>query len=445
MTKTVEVYSYEDLTFTIDTYSVRQGDNIASILRGRGLWPEKGDSQREAQLLRLVGDLNPVIANLDQISPGQTLYLPAPGEPEPEPAIGSPEQGEDFAGVVTYELGQPDQTPARVVVRRPSLPETPPEEELGEGEYRLATGEPQPIPEPRIPFQATLQGTQPGTGQNASPEGTSSNSPSQGASQLDSSAGDDNQSVPLAPPKAPARAASQTNEGPTGVAEDGTVYRTVKVRKGDTLEKLLRREGLDRDLIYKHLLKFTVSLNPGLKNPNMIIIGAELRIPIAGDYLASLGGGSMAAAVAAPAVKTQRGASRDAASKEAGSGSAKADATASHAPSAGEKYSTPTKRLPAAAMPSADSVSARSVFGIIFTRLGEKLTSKGRLFLPLEEPPHFDVDTAKLPILELNNGRKIVLDLSASLSADLVKRFTTRYNEYQVFQPERREAFNTAF
>jgi hypothetical protein len=218
------------------------------------------------------------------------------------------------------------------------------------------------------------------------------------------------------------------------VAQDGTVYRTVTVRRGDTLEKLLRREGLDRDLIYRHLIKLTVSLNPGLKNPNLIVAGAELRIPTTGDYLASLGGGSKAAAVAAPKAGLAE-------APAAGS----PPAAKSPAPPISEKYSTPTKRLPAAAMPLADSLSARTVFGIIFTRLGERMVSRGRLFLPLEEPPHFDIDTSKLPILELNNGRKIALDLSATLPADLIKRFTARYQEYQVFQPAKREEFAKAF
>jgi LysM repeat protein len=409
----VEVYSYEDLTFAIDTYSVRQGDSLAAILRSRGLMPERGDPQREAQLLRLVGELNPVIANLDQISPGQTLYLPAPGQVEPTPLALRPGDDQGFADVVTYELGQPDQAPARVVVRRPS----PTEEELGEGEYRLTVGGPAPL---RTPFQASLENSAQDPAPTPPASASSSGAPPEPA-----------------PAKAPARtqAPPQGNDGPVGVAEDGTVYRTVKVRKGDTLEKLLRREGLDRDLIYRHLLKLTVGLNPGLKNPNVIVVGAELRIPTSGDYLASLGGGSKAAAVAAPSARPQASAQSAADKTQA----------AAHPPSAGDKYLTPTKRLPAAAMPSADSLSARNVLGIVFTRLGEKITAKGRLFLPLDEPPHFDVDTAKLPVLELNNGRKIVLDLSSSLPAELVKRFTSRYQEYQVFQPDKREQFGKAF
>jgi hypothetical protein len=404
LTKTVEVYSYEDLTFTIDTYSVRPGDNLANILKGRGLLPKEPDPAREAQIMRLVGELNPVIANLDQIATGQTLYLPSAAGVEQPPAPAAPDPGQDFAQVVTYELGQPDQSPARVVVRRQEVPE----ERLQPGEYALARD---PRPAVRPPFQ----------GADAAPAPSGDGA-------------DDGRTAPAAASRPAAQAASPPaapgNDGPTGVAEDGTIYRTVTIRRGDTLERLLRREGLDRDLIYRHLIRLTVALNPGLRNPNLIVAGAELRIPI--------GGAGVPATAAARRTAPARG---DQAAPASRTAQAAARSGRGTAPPAGERYSTPTRRLPAAAMPTADSVNARSAYGIIFTRLGEAMVAKGRLFLPLDEPPHFDIDTAKVPVLELNNGRKVVLDLASQLPADLVKRFTARYQEYQVFQPARREPF----
>ncbi|MDR1110584.1 MAG: LysM peptidoglycan-binding domain-containing protein [Deltaproteobacteria bacterium] len=400
LTKTVEVYSYEDLTFSIDSYSIRPGDNIATILKGQGLWPQKPDQRREAQLLRLVGELNPVIANLDQISPGQTIYLPsAKGLDEARPGSGGESLGSDMElrNVATYQLDQPDQSPATVVVRR----QVPPEPELVEGEYRLW-----PDGQPSATMGESQAGPQAGGDQGPGADETPAASPA----------------APLPRPQA---AAASANEGPLATAADGTVYRTVKVRPGDTLERLLRREGLDRDLIYRQLIKLTVALNPGLRNPNLIVAGAELRIPTSGGYLA---GGSPPAAVAvAPAGPAPPAA-----------------APPPLAPAAGEKYSTPTKRLPAGPLPTMDSLNARSAIGIVFTRLGETMVGKGRLFLPLDEPPHFDIDTATTPILELGSGRKIVLDFSSAIPADLAKRFVAKYGEYAIFQPERRETLDKA-
>jgi hypothetical protein len=91
-----------------------------------------------------------------------------------------------------------------------------------------------------------------------------------------------------------------------------------------------------------------------------------------------------------------------------------------------------------------DGANARSAIGIIFTRLGENVVGKGRVFLPLDAPPHFDIDTATAPIIEFVGGRKIVLDFAAAIPTDLVKRFTAKYAEYAVFQPERKEPLDKA-
>jgi hypothetical protein len=62
----------------------------------------------------------------------------------------------------------------------------------------------------------------------------------------------------------------------------------------------------------------------------------------------------------------------------------------------------------------------------------------------LEEPPHFDYDTRALPIVDLQNGRHIVLDLQRTLSEDFIKRFRQRYSDYMVFQPQRGEPMDKA-
>jgi LysM repeat protein len=455
LTKTVEVYSYEDLTFSIDSYTIKPGDNIANILKAQGLWPQKPDQKRESQLLRLVGELNPVIANINQISSGQTIYLPSSrgldevrAQAEAQAALRrSLETDPDVKNVATYELNQPAQSPARVVVRR----QIPPEEELAEGEYKIwpdgkAPEVPAPEPEPADPTPAPDNSVNviPFVGQGQQPPARESSQPVPNG---DTAVAESKTARPEPTRTEPARTeqvrpraqtSAPTNECPLATAPDGTVFRTVKVRQGDTLEKLLRREGLDRNLIYRHLIKLTVELNPGLKNPNLIVAGAELRIPASGGYLAGYGyEGAVAAGESAPPVASV--AQAPAPTRSAPSSGAK-----DPAPVPAEKYLVPTKRLPAASLPTMDSLNARTALGVIFTRLGEKIVSKGRLFMPLDEAPHFDADTAVTPVLELNNGRKIVLDWNGDIDPKLAKRFTDKYTEYSIFQPAKKEAFDKA-
>jgi LysM repeat protein len=418
----VEVYTFEDLTFTIDNYIVEQGDNLDSVLKKRGLWPKTVGTGREGQLMRLVKELNPAIANLDQISTGQLLFLPSSkGVDEQRRAESQPLSTEVMTqDVVSYELQQPYQSPAKVVVRRQLPPgEEPP---LPDGSYALRT--------------------------DGRPSADSEREPSQTDAPYQESIARSQTSY--AEPTA-VQAPQSSNEGPLEMADDGTVYRTVTVRKGDTLERLLRREGMDPNLIYRHLIKLTARLNPNLKNTNVIIAGQELRLPAYGGYLAEFGAAGYeeyplrAQASSSNQTRTDAGGIAESSPAKKSPKGSRAKSRQPAAPANPDrKFAISTKRLPPAPLPTADSQNAKTVLGVIFTRLGEEYVNKGRLFLPLDDPPHFDVDTATTPVVELKNGRRIILDLNRTLSPELIKRFRDKYAEYMIFQPTRGESMEKA-
>jgi LysM repeat protein len=385
----VEVYTFEDLTFSIDSYTVAVGDNLAGVLKKRGLWPRTPDANREAQMIRLVKRLNPAIANPDLISPGQELYLPTPreiAEPAPPKAPTPPAQVEevDPPGVVSYAIsGSGQDSNANAATSTAST---------GSGSEPIPLEGPADLEAGQYPLKGSRV------------------------------------NVPTS-----TRAAQNPEE--LEMAPDGTVFRTVVVRKGDTLERLLRREGVDPNLIYRSLIKVALSLNPELKNPNVIVVGAELRIPSVGSYLADLPGAQTTLAQA----RIPKGSSsrrENIASSPPKKGTAKAPER--------PRFTLSTKKLPPAPMPTADSQNARTILGVIFTRLGENYVNRGRLFLPLDEPPHFDVDTASLPVIELRNGRRVVLDLQRVLKPELITRFRAKYQDYMIFQPARGEAMDKA-
>jgi hypothetical protein len=457
LTKNVEVYSYEDLTFTVDSYEVTRGDNLEGVLKSQGLWPVNWTREREGQLMRLVAELNPVIANLDLISPGQTLYLPraqAPPPPPPPPAEPDP------TVVVTYALGSDaGQSPATVVVRRNDADaglQPPPsvEEPLPEGTFRLVVGEAPDAPAEAAPASESLPVPAPGPSpapQSARPAQPPRDPEPQAAPEPEPAAAE--RAVRQPRERRQRERAAPSNEGELSTASDGTVFRTVKVRSGDTLERLLRREGLDPELIYRHLIRLTVNINPGLKNPNMIMTGAELRIPAIGPYLAAYGGGPDLVQVAqadqaAPEVASDaapppaRPNARD--RRRVSRRERPAPEAAPVAAQASGKFRINTARLPAAPLPTADSQNAKQVLSLIFTRMGEQVSQKGRLFLPLDEPPHFDVDTSVMPVVDLKTGRHIILDVNRTLPEDFVQRFRAKYPEYMVFQPARGEKMEKA-
>jgi hypothetical protein len=462
LTNNVEVYSYEDLTFTIENYVVAPGESIEGILRKQGIWPEGADDGTALKLVKLVSELNPVVPNLDQINPGQTLYLPRLEEKPPEPLQTIAPDEDDPSVVVTYNLSSPEQSPARVVVKR-QTPETDPapaqDEPLPEGTYALRTSGNGDANSPDAKTSPTVPAAQTEQAKNPASEPTTVTTRE---SQRDS----------LRRGNVPSQ-----NEGPVDISDDGTAFRTIKVKRGDTLERLLRREGIDPRSIYREYIKVTVKLNPKLRNPNLIIAGAELKIPLSEDNQMAFarGGGQIrtgsdrvvsdaggnTVALTSPtgeSLQAQAAQSRGEAVASKGSpqelpktaalsspkndskGNSKKDSPKKDSP----KFRIDTKRLPAAAMPTADSQNARTVLSVIFTRLGEEITTQGRLFLPLDEPPHYDYDMSSIPLLKLKNGRKVILDLQRKLSESFITRFRAKYNDYMVFQPKPKETMAQA-
>jgi LysM repeat protein len=402
LTKVVEVYEFEDLKVAVDQHQVRQGDSLGRLLRARGLLPHGADA---AQMMRLVRNLNPELEDVNEIRPGQILNLPAP---LPAESRETADQVQVSPAVVArtlkvYERPQPSQTAAKVVVMR-----------------REETAD------------AVLEGEAVAMGE-AAGEGLLADSDSNPAG----GAADD----PLDFPSG--------NQGPLTLSPEGVVYRTVKVRRGDTMERLLRREGMDTDLIYRHLLKVTLKLNPDVKNADLILVGTEINIPAAGVYLADLSGVDPqavreAAGLAADGKKPEQPVRRVRAavarpeSGADGKGGLKASAGRQAAKSDSKKDARGPADLPAASVE-----TAKSSLGFIFTSLGERVSARGHLILPAGAET-IDVDTALFPVVELRSGIKIVVDLESRLSQQTIATLRTHHPQYMIFRTRSGESVDMA-
>jgi LysM repeat protein len=356
LTKVVPVYEFENLKVTVDQYRVVSGDSLAKILKARGLG---GRGTDQARLIRLVRDLNPELKDLNRLAVGQTLKLPAAeAGPAAAQAAPGPAQSAGTETVKIYERTQSNQQAARVVVLRHQI-------------NALTSAEPFTVP--------------------AVTEEASGLSPaSVAAGDLDFPSG---------------------NAGP--LARDlvsQVVYRTVKVRPGDTLERLLRREGLPREVIYRHLLKITMDLNPGIKNPDFILAGAELRIPAAGDYLSATGLDPREIREAALAINQRRR-------------PAPVSLTAGTAEN--------VRRLP-----EEETETAKNTLGLVLTRLGGRVENQGLLKLD-GAGEAFELDTRNYPAVYTLSGVKLVLDLGSTLSQSALAAL--RSQNFQVFRTRRGE------
>jgi hypothetical protein len=77
--------------------------------------------------------------------------------------------------------------------------------------------------------------------------------------------------------------------------------------------------------------------------------------------------------------------------------------------------------------------------GLIFTRLGGKIDTRGRLVLPLGAEG-LEFNTAEFPVVELPDERRVVLDLEARLPRQTLAGLRQMPN-YHVFRPARGERF----
>jgi len=186
------------------------------------------------------------------------------------------------------------------------------------------------------------------------------------------------------------------------------VYRTVRIRPGDSLERLLRREGLPLGAIYRHMLKITLDLNPEIKNPDLILAGSELRIPAAGDYLTAAGLDPREVREAALAISQRR-----------------RPAPVRLAAGAAET----ARRLPGE-----EAEAIKNALGLIFTRLGDRVENQGGLRLAGEA---LELDTRTYPVIYTLSGVKLVLDLGSTLPQPTLAAL--RSQDFRIFRTRRGE------
>ena len=378
LTKVVPVYEFENLKVTVDQYKVTSGDTLAKILKARGFGARGAD---QAQFMRLVRQLNPELKDLNRLAVGQFLILPTTdsrSEPIPAGQVQSPGRTET---VKIYERTQPNQKAARVLVLRHqtnALTSTEPAEEASSAESASEASEPGLKTAGYVPLPAP-------------PEVAASDEV--GGDLLDFPSG---------------------NIGPLFREQSSkVVYRTVRIRPGDTLERLLRREGLPRAAIYRHILKITLELNPEIKNPDLILAGKELRIPAAGEYLTAAGLDPREVREAALAINQRR-----------------RPAPVAMVASTAENV----RRLP-----DEEAETAKNSLGLIFTRLGDRVENQGSLRLDGAEE-NFELDAKAYPVIYTISGAKLVLDLGSTLPRSTLEALRSR--NFNVFRTRRGESLD---
>ena len=197
-------------------------------------------------------------------------------------------------------------------------------------------------------------------------------------------------------------------------------FKTVTIKSGDSLAQLLRNEGIPEALIFNEYLELLKKINPEITNPNVIYAGQRVRVPLEADWAeASLSEKTKPEAKPAPGPKTAPVMTK-----------IPAVTTMPLAPS------KPREIIPPPQLPPARTVAARTALSLIFTRLGERVIAKGQHFLPLKTGGQITINTQSFPIIELQSGQRIVLDLDLRLPQNMVEIIRANWSNYTIFRPE---------
>ena len=232
------------------------------------------------------------------------------------------------------------------------------------------------------------------------------------------------------------------NAGPLATEPNSqVVYRTVKIRPGDTLEKLLRREGMDVEMIYSHLLKTTRRLNPNMNNTDLIYAGAELKIPAAGAYLQNLAGVDPQAVKIAAAAQAQGNPTMDP-EDLARINPASYQQAQVEAPYVSKPKAPVITESPQVAK-STKVEKMQTTLGLVFTRLGAKITSRGNVQVKAGAET-INIDTAQFPMVETASGSRIILDIGSRMAPEVTAILKKNPTIYHVFSTSPTESLGKA-
>ena len=221
--------------------------------------------------------------------------------------------------------------------------------------------------------------------------------------------------LPASPPPA-----AEADAGPAEIQEDQ--YQVILVEEGESLSKLLRRQGLPDAMIFNEFINLTLRLNPQITDPNLIYAGQRIKLPkgSARPEAALLEKPASASIVRPIRPKTPPTSTR-------------VKPKPKPKPKPEEK---PTIALPPPELPPSQTVATRTALGLIFTRIGERYLSKGQHFLPLKTGGQITLSPQAFPIIEFRTGHRVVLDLDRRLPEEMVGLIRTNWPNYTIFRAQ---------
>lgn len=172
-------------------------------------------------------------------------------------------------------------------------------------------------------------------------------------------------------------------------------YETYAVKPGDSLVKVIKsRHSIAPEVLYDKYFKSIKTLNPSIKDLDIIYPGQLIRIPIDSSGISN-------EPVDMIIISEEMSPSASAVKKK-------------------------NEIMP----PEIYSVSRK--LGIIFEEMGEDWIQSGEHFIPLKSGGQITLKAAFFPIINLQNGLRVIVDLKNGIPEKMVGLITSNWENYRV-------------
>lgn len=202
---------------------------------------------------------------------------------------------------------------------------------------------------------------------------------------------------------APAESAGATESGEKIAAAGSDFY---KIKKGDTLYKIVRQKLKTPETDIPQTYKSIQSINPSVKNINKIYAGAVIKLPGKKVF-----------------VKTPE--------------EIKPVTEAMAATS--EKAAQPEKIIEIKEKKVMPPEARLAFLKQIITQMNGSITTTGNYYLPIPKAGQVTIDCSKIPLIEFDDGTTVFLDLENRAHANLKKMISDNWTNYNLVKADKED------
>ena len=175
------------------------------------------------------------------------------------------------------------------------------------------------------------------------------------------------------------------------------------VKPGDSLTKIIKNKfDLPSGFVYEDYLKLVQKFNPALTNPDLIFPNQVIRLPIYSPEMVRM------------PIKAQ------------------------------PEPAAPSKPRPVQKRDTAEILALKQGLKAIFNQMGEEWVDSGEQFIPLKAGGQVNLKADSFPVLNLNSGRRIIVDIKNELPEDIGRLIEADWEDYRIVHLAHDDSLKTA-